>query len=119
MSGGDALKMAQEIYEKAYGRADELCKPYAAVIDIDRAKLPEPKTVRNWSGDQLAAALRHDQKNPAYNVSLRQLVHVGFKVAAELGDAYYQALERHADTIGRLVTENLLEKHIKRVFLAA
>jgi len=119
LSGGDALKMAQGIYEKAYGRADELCKPYAAVIDIDRAKLPTPETVRGWSGAQYAAALRHDQKNPAYNVSLRQLVHVGFKVAAELGDTYYQALERHADTIGRLVTENLLEKHIKRVFLAA
>jgi hypothetical protein len=42
---------------------------------------------------------------------------VGFKVAAELGDAYYQALEKHAETIGRLVTENLIEKHIKRVFL--
>jgi tagaturonate epimerase len=117
LSGGDALKMAQEIYEKAYGRADELCKPYAAVIDIDRAKLPDPATVRGWSGAQYAAALRHDQKNPAYNVNLRQLVHVGFKVAAEMGDTYYQALEKHADTIGRLVTENLLEKHIKRVFV--
>jgi len=117
LSGGDALKMAQEIYEKAYARADELCKPYAAVIDIDRAKLPDPKTVRGWSGAQLAAALRHDQKNPAYNVSLRQLVHVGFKVAAEMGDTYYQALEKYADTIGRLVTENLLENHVKRVFL--
>jgi hypothetical protein len=117
LSGGDALKMAQEIYEKAYGRADELCKPYAAVIDIDRAKLPEPKTVRGWAGAQFAAALRHDQKNPAYNVHFRQLVHVGFKVAAEMGDAYYRALEAHADTIGRLVTENLLEKHIKRVFV--
>ena len=87
------------------------------MIDIDRAKLPDPKTVRGWSGAQLAAALRHDQKNPAYNVSLRQLVHVGFKVAAEMGDTYYQALEKYADTIGRLVTENLLEKHVKRVFL--
>jgi tagaturonate epimerase len=87
------------------------------VIDIDRAKLPKPQTVNGWSGSQFAAALRHDQKNPAYNVHFRQLVHVGFKVAAELGDAYYRALEKHAETIGRLVTENLLEKHIKRVFL--
>jgi hypothetical protein len=117
LSGGDALKMAQEIYAKAYARADELCKPYAAVIDIDRAKLPDPSTVRGWSGDQYAAALRHDQQNPAYNVSLRQLVHVGFKVAAEMGDVYCQALETNAGTIGRLVTENLLEKHIKRVFV--
>jgi hypothetical protein len=117
LSGGEGLKMAQDIYAKAYARADELCKPYAAVIDIDRAKLPDPTAVRGWSGAQYAAALRHDQQNPAYNVSLRQLVHVGFKVAAEMGDVYYQALETHAGTIGRLVTENLLEKHIKRVFV--
>jgi tagaturonate epimerase len=117
LSGGAALEMAQDIYERAYGRADELCGPYAAVIDIDRAKLPDPKAVRGWSGAQFAAALRHDRNNPAYNVHFRQLVHVGFKVAAEMGDAYYLALEAHADTIGRLVTENLLEKHIKRVFV--
>ncbi len=118
LSGGDALKMAQEIYEKAYSRIDDLCKPYAAVIDIDRGQLPDPKTVRGWSGPQFAAALRHDQKNPSYNRSFRQLIHVGFKVAAEMGPAYYDALKAHADTIGRLVTENLLDKHIKPLFLA-
>ena len=117
LAGGDALKMAQEIYEKAYGRMEDLCKPYAAVIDIDRAMLPEPKTVRGWSGTEYAAALRHDQKCPAYNRHFRQLVHVGFKVAAEMGSAYYQALDAHADVIGRLVTENLLEKHIKPLFV--
>jgi tagaturonate epimerase len=116
LAGGDALKMAQEIYEKAYGRMEDLCKPYAAVIDIDRAMLPEPKMVRGWSGTEYAAALRHDQKCPAYNRHFRQLVHVGFKVAAEMGSAYYQALDAHADVIGRLVTENLLEKHIKPLF---
>ena len=117
LAGGDALKMAQEIYEKAYGRMEDLCKPYAAVIDIDRAMLPEPKTVRGWPGTKYAAALRHDQKCPAYNRHFRQLVHVGFKVAAEMGSAYYQALDAHADVIGRLVTENLLEKHIKPLFV--
>jgi len=116
LSGGDALKMAQEFYEKAYARIDDLCKPYAAVIDIDRAKLPDPKAVRGWSGAALAAALRHDQKNPSYNLHFRQLLHVGFKVAAELGDAYYHALEANAPVIGRLVTENLFEKHIKPLF---
>ncbi|HEX7512466.1 MAG TPA: tagaturonate epimerase family protein, partial [Candidatus Methylomirabilis sp.] len=117
LAGGDALKMAQEIYEKAYGRMEDLCKPYAAVIDIDRAMLPEPKTVRGWSGTEYAAALRHDQKCPAYNRHFRQLVHVGFKVAAEMGSAYYQALDAHAGVIGPLVTENLLEKHIKPLFV--
>jgi hypothetical protein len=117
LAGGDALKLAQEIYEKAYGRMEELCKPYAAVIDIDRGQLPELKSVRGWSGPEFAAALRHDQKCRAYNRHFRQLLHVGFKVAAELGAAYTQALEHHAAVIGRLVTENLLEKHIKPVFL--
>jgi hypothetical protein len=119
MAGGDALKLAQEIYEKAYARIDDLCKPYAAVIDIDRAKLPDPKTLRGWSSSAFVAALRHEQKNPAYNRHLRQLIHVGFKVAAEMGDAYYKALEANANVIGRLVTENLLEKHIKPVFVQA
>ncbi|HTU00789.1 MAG TPA: tagaturonate epimerase family protein [Candidatus Sulfotelmatobacter sp.] len=117
LSGGDGLKLAQEIYEKAYGRAEELCKPYVAVIDIDRGRLPDPKEVQGWSGQAFAAALRHDQKNPSYNRHFRQLVHVGFKVAAEMGDVYYQALAAHADTIGKLVTENLLEKHIKPLFV--
>ncbi len=118
-AGGDALKLAQEIYEKAHARIDDLCKPYAAVIDIDRAKLPDPKTVRGWSASEFSAALRHNQKNAAYNRNFRQLIHVGFKVAAEMGPVYYKALEAHADVIGRLVTENLLEKHIKPVFVAA
>ncbi len=119
MAGGDALRLAQEIYEKAFGRLEELCKPYAAVIDIDRAGLPETRTVRGWSGSEFAAALRHDQKCQAYNRHFRQLLHVGFKVAAEMGPVYYQALEANADVIGRLVTENLLEKHIKPVFVQA
>jgi hypothetical protein len=34
-----------------------------------------------------------------------------------MGATYSQALEHHAAVIGRLVTENLLEKHIKPVFL--
>jgi hypothetical protein len=118
-AGGDALKLAQEVYEKAYARIDDLCKPYAAVIDIDRTKLPDPKTVHNWSASEFSSALRHDQKNRAYNRHLRQLIHVGFKVAAEMGPVYYQALETSATVIGRLVTENLLEKHIKPVFVQA
>ncbi len=118
LAGGDGLRLAQEVYAKAHARRDELCKPYAAVIDIDPAALPDPETVRNWSGADFAAALRHDQRHPAYNRHLRQLVHVGFKVAAEMGETYSQALAAHAATIGRLVTENIFEKHMKPVFLS-
>jgi len=117
VAGGEALAMAQEIYARSFAKIDELCRPYAAVIDIDRSRLPDPATVRRWSGAEFSAALRHDQANPAYNVHLRQLLHVGFKVAAEMGEAYYQAVEAHAEVIGRFVTQNLFEKHIRRVFL--
>lgn len=117
LAGGDGLRLAQEVYAKAHERLDELCKPYAAVIDIDPAALPSPLTVRGWSGSAFAGALRHDQKNPAYNRHLRQLVHVGFKVAAEMGETYYQALATHGETIGPLVTENIFEKHMRPVFL--
>ncbi len=39
-AGGDGLKIAKEIYREAYSHRQELCEPYAAVIDIDPAQLP-------------------------------------------------------------------------------
>ena len=39
-AGGDGLALAKEIYAGALEHVDELCAPYAAVIDIDREKLP-------------------------------------------------------------------------------
>lgn len=118
-AGGDALSLAKEIYAEAWGRIDELCRPYAAVIDVDRTRLPEPKTVGKWSSSEFVAALRHDEKCPAYNPHFRQLLHVAFRVAAELGAAYAEALDAHAGMIGRLVTENLFERHMKPVFMSA
>ena len=49
------------------------------------AKLPAPEEVNGWTSTQYTDALRHDQSNPAYNQSFRQLLHVGFKVAAKMG----------------------------------
>jgi hypothetical protein len=118
LAGGDGLGLAKELYGRAYGRLEELCRPYAAVIDIDPARLPSPGSVEDWSGAEFAAALRHDQDCPAYNPHFRQLVHVGYRVAAEMGTRYYEALETHAGSIAPLVTENLLEKHLKPLFLS-
>ncbi|KKL82757.1 hypothetical protein LCGC14_1981560, partial [marine sediment metagenome] len=36
IAGGDGLDIAREVYSSAFGRFDELCSPYAAVIDIDK-----------------------------------------------------------------------------------
>jgi hypothetical protein len=118
-SGGDALALAKEIYAEAYAHRDELCAPYAAVIDIDPARLPSPGQVRGWSSEQYTSALRHVQSNPAYNSSFRQLLHVGFKIAAKMGKRYLDLLEANEAVIARNVVENLYDRHIAPVFLGS
>jgi hypothetical protein len=116
-AGGPGLVIAKEVYAEAFVHSEELCAPYATVIDIDPAKLPQPEEVNGWTSEQYTSALRHDQSNQAYNQSLRQLLHVGFKVAAKMGDGYLTALEANEEVVGRNVTVNLFERHIKPVFL--
>ncbi len=115
-AGGEGLAVAQRIYAAAMERYDELAAPYATVIDIDPAKLPSIETVNGWSGEQYANALRHDLESPEYNSSFRQLIHVAYKVAAELGREYLQALENESDRVGSNVTNNLLQRHILPIF---
>lgn len=112
-AGGDGLEIVREIYASAYDHVDEFCAPYAAVINIDRAKLPDVAAVNRWSSEQFVAALRHDQQHPLFNPSFRQLLHVSFKLAAKMGDRYYRALQKHEPVIARNVTENLLIRHIR------
>ncbi len=116
-SGGDGLSVVKECYRIAFGRIDELAKPYATVIDIDRSMLPSVEKVNAMSGNALAECIRHDRANPAFNPHLRQLLHVSFKVAAEMGERYLKALEANADVVARNVTANLYERHIEKVFL--
>ena len=116
-AGGSGLEIAKEVYSEAYAHADELTAPYATVINIDPAALPSPEEVNGWTSTQYTGALRHDQSNPAYNQSFRQLLHVGFKVAAKMGRKYLEALEANEEIVAKNVTTNLFERHIKPVFL--
>jgi hypothetical protein len=116
-AGGEGLDLAKEIYAEAYSHREELCAPYATVIDIDPVRLPAPAAVAQWSSDQYVSALRHDTKCPAYNDSLRQLLHVGFKVAAKMGARYLNLLSVMETTIAKNVTENLFSRHIRPVFI--
>jgi hypothetical protein len=116
-AGGDGLALAKEIYAEAFAHREELCGPYATVIDIDPAKLPAPADVNKWTSDRYTSALRHAQSNPAYNSCLRQLLHVGFKVAAKIGPRYLNLLEANEAIIARNVTVNLFDRHIAPVFL--
>jgi len=116
-AGGDGLEIAKEIYAYAIGHVDEFCAPYASVIDIDKKKLPPAATVNGWSSKQFVSALRHDQKNPAFNPSFRQWLRVIVKVAAKKGKRYLNALKKHEAVIARNVTENLFERHMKPLLL--
>lgn len=116
-AGGEGLALAKEIYAKALDKRDALCAPYAAVIDIDPAKLPAADVVRGWSSEQFVSALRHEPKNPAFNAHLRQLIHVGYKIAAQMGEKYLGLLKQCEATIAKNVTGNLFERHLKPLFL--
>ena len=118
-SGPAGLALSKEVNSEAFAHREELCAPYASVVDIDAGRLPAPEMVNGWTGEQYAAALRHDQTNPAYNLHLRQLLHVGYKVAAKMGERYTNMLDEAADSVARNVTANLWERHIRPVFLGA
>lgn len=116
-AGGDGLALAKQIYAKALAKKDELCRPYATVIDIEDGKLPSAQEVHEWTSEQYVRALRHDPTCEDFNPHFRQLLHVGFKVAAQLGETYTAALVAYQDVIGRNVTGNLFERHIRPLFL--
>jgi hypothetical protein len=119
LAESNGLELCREIYAESYAHLQELCAPYAAVIDIQGARLPSPDVVNRWSAEQFVAALRHDPKNPAFNPDLRQLLHVGYKIAAKMGERYTQMLESCEAAIARNVTLNLYERHIVPLFFGS
>lgn len=116
LAGGKALEAAKFIYTEALGRKDELCAPYADVIDINAGKLPSKDEVALWTSEKYANTLRHIPGHPDYNPNFRQLIHVGYKVASEMGTAYTDLLKAHADVVGSCVEENIYDRHLKRLF---
>ena len=116
LAGGDALDLAKSIYVAGLERFDELCKPYATVIDINKANLPKTQELSDWKGQRLANALRHVPGHPEYNSDMRQLIHVAYKVAAEYGETYINMLNKHKEIIAEQVTENIYKRHFSRIF---
>ena len=116
-AGGDGLALAKKVYAESYAHREALCEPYAAVIDIDYAKLPLPSEVARWSGDEFASALRHDPTCPRFDKNVRQLLHVGFKIAAKMGGRYLKILEESEESVARNVTHNLFARHLKALFI--
>jgi tagaturonate epimerase len=116
-SGGPGLEVAKLIYAEAYKRFDEMTKPYLSVVAIDRDSLPDPEQVNSWSAEEFVEALQHDQTCDRFNPQFRQLVHVGYKVAAEMGTRFTALLQEYRDTIELHVTENIFRRHVEPLFL--
>lgn len=115
-AGGDGLALAKKIYAKSLNRKDELCAPYADVIDIDASKLPTIEEVNEWTSEKYQNTLRHIPDHPDYNSNFRQLIHVAYAVAAEMGSEYTDLLKKYEDVVGGCVEENIYERHLKRLF---
>jgi hypothetical protein len=116
ISGDEGLAVAKEIYKQAIARKDELCGPYADVININDDELPTPEEVAGWTGEKYGNTLRHIPGHPDYNSNFRQLIHVGYKVAAEMKEGYTGLLEKYADVVGGCVEENIYDRHLVRLF---
>lgn len=115
--GGEGLRIAKEVYAQGLGRFDELAGPYATVLHIDPNCLPPAREVLTWNSGRLTRSLIHDPKCTDYNPHIRQLIHISYKVAAEMGDEFRDALVRYRAPIEEQVYTNLLERHLKRLFL--
>ena len=113
---GEGLVLAKKIYANSLNRKDELCAPYADVIDIDGSKLPTIEEVNSWDSEKYQNTLRHIPGHPDYNANFRQLIHVAYAVASELGKEYTDLLEKYEDIVGGCVEENIYERHLKRLF---
>lgn len=116
-SGGEGLRIAREIYRAAFSRREELCRPYGGLVDIEPRALPAPGEVGSWPAEDFVAALEHDRSCPKYRRDFRQLLHVAYKVAAEMGERFLRALEERESVVAPRVTKNIYERHIRPLFV--
>lgn len=115
-SGGEALDFVKEIYIKSLEKIDELCAPYADVIDITISSLPSKQEVSGWTSLKFSDSLKHVSGNRDYNPNMRQLIHVAYKIAALQMKDYFRLLETNEKTVSACVYENIYHRHICRLF---
>jgi hypothetical protein len=115
-SGGAALDFVKDMYYHSLEKIEELCAPYADVIDINISGLPRQAEVAKWSGKKMADSLRHVTGNKDYNSNMRQLIHVGYKLAAMNMKEYFKLLEANEKIVSECVYDNIYKRHICRLF---
>jgi hypothetical protein len=69
-----------------------------------------------WSPARFANTLIHDSTCRDYNPNVRQLIHISYKIAAEMGLEFLDALTHYRDSIEEQVYNNLYHKHLLRLF---
>jgi len=109
------LQFAKHIYDMAYARYDELAGPYAAVISIDRLKLPDLCDISAMNIEKFVSMLDHDQTNPLYDSNFRQFIHIAFKIAAE-DKKYLELLDKYSEIVDKEVYDNIYTKHLSMLF---
>ena len=115
-SGGEALEFVKKIYSESLEKIDELCAPYADVIDINRSSLPSKDEVSKWHNTRFADSIRHIPGNKSYNPNMRQLIHVAYKLAALKMEEYFRLLDKNKKIVSECVYENIYNRHICRLF---
>jgi hypothetical protein len=116
-AGGEGLAFVKALYHDAYGRFDEMAKPYLTVIAIDRQALPTPAQVDSWGAQEYVETLEHNQACKRFNIHFRQMVHISFRVAAEKREQYLALLKSNRSSIESHVSHNILKRHIEPLFL--
>jgi tagaturonate epimerase len=115
-SGGEALEFVKEIYYESLDMIEELCAPYADVIDIRIDHLPSKADVSVWDSLKFTSSVRHIPEYPDYNSDMRQLIHVAYKLAAHRMDSYFRLLDSNEANVSAAVYENIYDRHICRLF---
>jgi len=115
-AGGDALKLVKEIYAESLTDIDGLAAPYADVIDINKEELPTAEVTNSWSGQDFVDALLHIPNSEKFNPNMRQLIHVGYKLAADRIEEFNKQIIENKDVVGQCVYENIYDRHLKRLF---
>ena len=114
--GSEGLRLAKEIYVQGLARYDEMAGPYATVLHIDPSQLPPAGEVLTWKAERLVRTLTHDPSCREFNPHFRQLIHISYRIAAEMGDEFTGALVHYRTSIEEHVYTNLLARHLKRIF---
>ncbi|HXF99242.1 MAG TPA: hypothetical protein VNL69_00590, partial [Bacteroidota bacterium] len=76
-----------------------------------------PASVQRWTAAQFVRALRHNPSDELFDPQMRQLMHIAFRVAAEMGRRYTDLLQRYSETVGKNVTDNLYYRHLLPLFV--